>query len=175
MSTTKLVSGDYTIQSLNGNVRIIGNLIVAGNTSAVSSTDTSIVDNIITLNAGEVGAGVSLGYAGVEIDRGALDNVEIRWNEATAQWQYTNDGITYVNLSAASGGGLTAVVLDTAPALGGNLNIGNKTIYSSTKNLILSMGTVGSGGSGLYVGTPSTANVELATTSKSIVYGIIFS
>jgi hypothetical protein len=47
---------------------------------------------IITLNKGEIGAGVTLGQAGLEVDRGSLANVRLRWNETFDTWQITSDG-----------------------------------------------------------------------------------
>ena len=35
----------------------------------------------------------------LEIERGALTNVNIRWNEADDVWEYTNDGATYVSFA----------------------------------------------------------------------------
>ena len=178
MSSTKRIHGDYTIESINGNVNIIGNLVVAGNTSSVSSTDTNVIDNIITLNAGETGAGVTKNISGIEVDRGSLDKVSIVWNETDGAWQYSNDGFIFNNIGSGgggAGGGLGQVSDDTSPELGGNLNVLNRSIFSSTKNVSLSLGTVGTGGSGLYVTNSQTTQAELTTTTKSIVYGIIFS
>lgn len=178
MSTTKRIHGDYTIESINGNVNIIGNLIVAGNTSSVSSTDTNVIDNIITLNAGETGAGVTKNISGIEVDRGSLDKVSIVWNETDGYWQYTNDGVVFNNIGSGGGGGvggMSQLSDDTSPELGGNLNVLNRAIYSSTKGISLSLGTVGTGGSGLYVTNSQNTLTELTTTTKSIVYGIIFS
>lgn len=179
MSSTKRIHGDYTIESINGNVNIVGNLIVAGNTSSVSSTDTSVIDNIITLNAGETGAGVTKITSGIEVDRGSLDKVSIVWNETEGAWQYSNDGFVFNNIGSGGGGGggggMSQLSDDTSPELGGNLNVLNRSIFSSTKNISLSLGTVGTGGSGLYVTNSQVTLKELTTTTKSIVYGIIFS
>jgi hypothetical protein len=35
-----------------------------------------------------------------EVERGSSTNVNLKWNETTEQWQYTNDGTTWVNLSS---------------------------------------------------------------------------
>lgn len=264
MSTTKRILGDYTIESLNGNVNIIGNLVVSGTTASVSSTDTQVIDNIITLNAGETGAGVTKNTAGIEVDRGTELNVSILWNETDQTWTYTNNGTNffpfgsgggggggsssaniasisqtnpvtittsqphgfsdfaavtiadtgvsqldgnsyYVNVltgssfelysddtlttpvdgtafdlyvsggTATMGSGISYVSQDKHPSLGGNLNITNKTIYSSVNNVVLYTGTPGSGATGLFVNNDLNSGKELATASKSIIYGIIFS
>jgi len=72
-----------------------GNLLVGGNTTMVYKTDMAVSDNIIVLNSGETGSGVTLGYAGIEVDRGLLANTALRWDELTDRWQISIDGITY--------------------------------------------------------------------------------
>ena len=53
-----------------GTVRVTGNLLVEGDTLTVSAENLDVADNIIRLNVGETGDGVTLEYAGIEIDRG---------------------------------------------------------------------------------------------------------
>lgn len=153
MASVKKLSGNLIIQTpfktgVNSNITldtdtvyITGNLWVRGNTSEIASNTLSITDNIITLNDGETGNGVtSLGStSGVVIDRGTAPggNVQLRWNETTKTWQVSGvvagspgDGSQYVNLSASSTG-LTTVFDDKAPVLGGNLNVNNFTIYAN--------------------------------------------
>ena len=76
-------NGDYTIKTGEGSnvkfdtgagigeVRITGNLVVEGDTLTVQAENLNVNDNIIELNYGETGAGVSLRYAGIQIDRGS--------------------------------------------------------------------------------------------------------
>lgn len=75
-------NGDYTIKTGEGSnvifdtgagigeVKITGNLVVEGDTLTVQAENLNVNDNIIELNYGETGAGVSLRYAGIQIDRG---------------------------------------------------------------------------------------------------------
>ena len=153
MASVKKLSGNLIIQTpfktgVNSNITldtdtvyITGNLWVRGNTSEIASNTLSITDNIITLNDGETGNGVtSLGTtSGIVINRGTAPggNVQLRWNETTKTWQVSGvvagspgDGSQYVNLSASSTG-LTTVFDDKAPVLGGNLNVNNFTIYAN--------------------------------------------
>ena len=44
----------------SGTVTITGDLLVNGNTTQVSSANLNLKDNIITLNSGETGAGITL-------------------------------------------------------------------------------------------------------------------
>jgi hypothetical protein len=154
MASVKKLSGNLIIQTpfktgVNSNITldtdtvyITGNLWVRGNTSEIASNTLSITDNIITLNDGETGNGVtSLGStSGVVIDRGTAPggNVQLRWNETTKTWQLSGvvagspgDGTQYVNISASSTG-LTTVFDDKAPVLGGNLNVNGFTIYANS-------------------------------------------
>lgn len=89
-------------------VFVQGNLVVGGNTTTVSKTDLAITDNIITVNSGETGAGVSLNTAGIEIDRGSLPNVSIIWDETTTSWKLTNDGTTYESIQTGSTTAITS-------------------------------------------------------------------
>jgi hypothetical protein len=75
-------TGGYTTD--RGKVVITGDLEVKGITTTVESTVTTIADNIITLNEGQTGAGISaaLGYqAGIGIDRGSLSEARLLFDE----------------------------------------------------------------------------------------------
>ncbi len=70
--------------SPRGTVVITGDLEVKGTQTTVESTNTTIADNILTLNDGESGAGIraSFGYkAGIEIDRGSLPTARLVFDE----------------------------------------------------------------------------------------------
>jgi hypothetical protein len=183
-------------------VFIDGNLTVGGNTTTVTKVEMEVSDNTITLNKGGGGAGgVVLGVAGIEVDRkdgtgSGLANVSIRWNETFDKWQITNDGTTYGNITTSSGAAAVAIIDDSAPQLGGNLDVLARTIFSSNtaqviidSNLaIKNTNTVpsaiagynviytqapNSGGSGLFVTNTTNTNRELASTRKAIVYSMV--
>jgi hypothetical protein len=65
----------------NGELIVNGDLTVNGNTTIIESSELVIADNTITVNAGEAGSGVTLGTAGMIIDRGSLPNAQILFNE----------------------------------------------------------------------------------------------
>lgn len=123
-------------------VTIWGNLSVKGTTTTISSTDTTIADNIITLNNGETGQGVSLNVAGLQVDRGQLAAVGLYWNETLQNWQISNSTGLFSNIATFPSGSLsfiTKVEEDLDPHLGGNLNTNGFSITSlHTDNLILS-------------------------------------
>ena len=55
--------------NLNGTARV-QDLIVLGTTTTTNSANLTVSDNMIEVNSGETGTGVSAGVAGVKIDRG---------------------------------------------------------------------------------------------------------
>ena len=100
--TLNVNSGDYKVkvprgQSITfdtgadvGNVQITGNITIAGTQTVVNSQELDIVDNIITLNKGETGSGVTENTSGIEIDRGTALNAQMVFDEQTS----FNDPIT---------------------------------------------------------------------------------
>jgi hypothetical protein len=55
-----------------GNLTIGGDLTVSGTTTTVHSQELTVADKVITVNAGEAGAGITGSqYAGIEVDRGS--------------------------------------------------------------------------------------------------------
>lgn len=211
MALVKRLGASYTVQTINNTdtitlsttsvsgVIISGNLTILGNTTAVETTNTTLRDNIIVLNDGEVGAGVTAGNAGVLVNRGTLSNVSILWNEPVKRWQLTNDGTSFSNISITTGSGgtsLSAVADDTAPTLGGNLNTLHYQIWSSSNNVNIKSNiqltnqsvvptTVGTGNTIVYASTPSggacgiyvvnsvVSNEELVTKRRAFGFSLI--
>jgi|TARA_X000000950_G_scaffold240145_1_gene293021 hypothetical protein len=94
-------TGNYTVRVSNGNTitldtgvngttTLTGNLTVSGTTTTVNSTNTDIKDNIIFLNKGETGGGITLNQAGIRIDRGTFADVQILYDETVTH----NDPVT---------------------------------------------------------------------------------
>lgn len=209
MSTTKRIHGDYTIKTINsgdrviiesiGGVTINGNLVVTGSTTQVSSTNTTVNDNVITLNKGEIGAGVTRTFSGIEVDRGTEATVSLRWNENYKRWQLTNNGSTFGNIAFFGASPfITSLEEDLSPSLGGNLDVAGYTIFNSvanlnvivdagiqminrgtdlvaeTGNVVMYANTVSGGGSGVFVSNDQGNAQELVTKRKAIVYSLIF-
>jgi hypothetical protein len=72
-----------------GNVLVTGNLTVNGTTTTINSSTLTVDDNIIVINEGEGGAGITLVQAGIEIDRGSLPNAELFFNESISHFSPT--------------------------------------------------------------------------------------
>lgn len=79
MAETKRVSDQYKISAPA--IILDGNLTVTGSTTSVEAVNSTVTDNIIVLNSGEVGAGVTSGSSGIQIDRGSSDDATILYNE----------------------------------------------------------------------------------------------
>jgi len=185
MSVTKRISSDYLItnkDTAGANVTVSthtlfvqGNMVVGGNTSVVTKTDTEITDNTITLNKGEPGAGVTLVYSGIEVDRGSLNDVGIRFNEDYDQWELTVDGTTWANITSGSSTAIANVAGDPTPQLGGNLNITTKTLFDTVANVEIRANAAAMGGSGVYTNKIGVVNnrKELITKNRALVYSII--
>jgi len=183
MSTFKRISGDYTIQSVNvsdrifinsGNVYIEGNLWVTGNTQTITSTNSSITNAKITLNAGAAVANPAGGI--LEVDRGSTGaNVQLVWNETVQNWQVTRDGSTYSNIATANSSGIANVYADSSPAISANLDLRGHAVWDSTTNATaLTLSTPAGAGSGVFATPTGGAAAELVTQSKALAYSIIF-
>jgi len=81
---TSQFTGDATIsgnQTVGGNLTITGNLTVNGTNTVVNSTTVTTKDNILLVNYGETGSGVTSGKAGIQVDRGDLADYQIVFDE----------------------------------------------------------------------------------------------
>jgi hypothetical protein len=68
--------------TVTGNLVVVGNLLVSGTQFITTTQTVEISDNIIYVNAGEVGVGVTKGSAGIQIDRGTLTDYLIVFDES---------------------------------------------------------------------------------------------
>ena len=98
MSQVFKINGDYKIKTdaggvitldtgqSTGSVVVTGDLVVQGDRTDVEVGQLKVEDNIISLNTGETGAGVTLNYSGIEIERGSVDNASFVFDESTDTW-----------------------------------------------------------------------------------------
>jgi hypothetical protein len=137
MLTSKRFDGDYSLVSTNKTplnddpgfatiimdtnlVDVKGNLIVRGTAVFIDEENVTISDNIVTLNKGEVGAGVTAGSSGLEIDRGSLTNAFILFDEVNDTWIVDKGDTIQVEIVTAAIGTtfLINIVEDSTPQLG---------------------------------------------------------
>jgi len=135
-------SGDYKIQAgfgtnqqaniylgtkNNGTVYVDGNLLVSGTSTSITTQNTNIKDNIITLNAGESGSHVSLTVAGIEIDRGTNSDGKAQFLfDESIQWQHPNGTTRYgLFVFKTETGNINGIRTNSIDTNGGNLNLIN--------------------------------------------------
>lgn len=94
------------------NLTVAGNLTVSGTTTTVNSEVISLADNIIDLNSNFT-TGSPSENAGIKVKRGDSADVQIRWNETSDQWEYTNDGATYNAIGSGGSADLTGYATET--------------------------------------------------------------
>lgn len=92
-TVTVTVDGSTALTVTSGGVVVAGNFTVQGTTTTVESATVAVADNILTLNSDVTGAPSQ--NAGIEVERGDEANVQVRWNEGTDKWTFTNDGAVY--------------------------------------------------------------------------------
>jgi hypothetical protein len=204
MPIYKNVSSNYIIKTpldtgsnitlSTDNVYVVVNLYIQGNTTTVSSNNLTITDNVIVLNQGQPGAGITKGNAGIIIDRGSQPYAQLQFNQAGGNvWQITSDAsVGFANILTT--GTAFALVDDPNPVLDGNLNVNGYTIYANT-NVILqgnielkyantlpslsANATVvyaqapGAGTAGLYVVNDQTTNEELITKRRAFGFSLL--
>lgn len=80
-----------TETTIKQNLTVDGNMLVKGNTVTVDVQELKIEDPIITINNGETGSGVTVGFAGIEVNRGTLTNSQLVWSESNKYWTVLGD------------------------------------------------------------------------------------
>jgi len=135
----KVSNGDYRLQvqtggniildtqATNGKVLVIGNLDVQGALTYVESTNTQITDNILQLNYGQTGNGISAGNnytSGIEVERGNYSAAQFIFNEQLTHYDATSSSNVSGTWSARTANGtLNAIQLRTIVTDGvGNLS-----------------------------------------------------
>ena len=192
------VYGDYKIQTIGGSstdrraitidsgdwgsVNIIGNLNVSGNASAISTTsitttNTDITDNIIFLNVGEEGDGITARdgqrQAGIEIVRGDRKNAQILFDENIAWDDRTRatskNGLFVLKTNDDHISGIRLNYVDTA---GGNLYLISNSGGPNTTGVISVTGTNNYEEQVLYYNNDHTITIPLASRNDDIIPNI---
>ncbi len=92
-TVTVTVDGSTALTVDSSGVTVSGNFTVSGTQTVVNSNTINLADNILTLNSDATGAPTQ--NAGLEVKRGDEANVQLRWNEGSDKWTFTNDGAVY--------------------------------------------------------------------------------
>lgn len=81
----------YTDLILN-NITIKGNVTQEGSSFITKAETVEVSDNILLLNRGEVGSGVTKGISGIQVDRGALTDYQFIFDESDDRFKVGVEG-----------------------------------------------------------------------------------
>lgn len=109
-----------------GDVIFTGNYTVQGTQTNINSQNLNIADNIILINSGETGAGITLTEGGIRINRGTLADAILVFNEGI---NYT-DPVTDTLIQGAfqfknSSNSIVGIQTNSINTNGGDLNLIN--------------------------------------------------
>jgi hypothetical protein len=144
--------------TISNNLTVTGNFTVNGNVTTLNTETLAVEDNIIVLNSNVTGSPAL--NAGLEVERGTSDNVQLRWDETSDKWQFTNDGTTYVNIASNSDIANVATSFTVAGDSGSS-----QTITSGTDTLTIS------GGTGLSSIASATDTITLNLDNTAVTAG----
>jgi|DEB0MinimDraft_6_1074348.scaffolds.fasta_scaffold00005_31 hypothetical protein len=91
--TVDFRAGDGLTPATTGTFNFYGNLNVVGTTTTLDSQDLNITDNVIVLNNGETGNGVTLNTAGFIIDRGNFPDAKLLYDEDVTWYDSRTGGV----------------------------------------------------------------------------------
>ena len=201
MATYKNISSDWyiTVDSGQGTIYIDGNLDVAGNITYVS--DIAVNDAFIIVAANNTGTVNDMGLVATKVANTAWAG--LRFDVSANAWQISSsvygNGVPVAAYSiiltsgslAVAAGSNTQVQFNQGGVFGASANLtfdygnnkltmlgyqvfGNTATPANVANAVaLYSNVTGSGGTGLYF-TSASANDELVSKSKAIVFAIIF-
>ena len=89
VATDQTVAGNKTFA---GNVTVQGDLTISGNVVSVDVETVTLKDNLIVLNNGEVGTGVTAGEAGIVVDRGTETDYKFVFDEISDSFKVGQEG-----------------------------------------------------------------------------------
>ena len=131
-STTVKLTSNQTIAGNKtfSNTVTITDLNVTGTQTTISATNLAIKDNLIEINSGEAGAGITLVSGGITINRGSAANANILFNDSTDQFE--------LNFPIATEGNLVATatnLITTGQTLQTQITSNDGDISTLTSNL----------------------------------------
>jgi hypothetical protein len=203
MSTYKNTSGDLTLTGDNGFATLTINYAnTVFNGSLTYTGNLTTVDDFIVVGANNTGTVTDLGLlAGINVGNGRYAG--LRFDTDANAWQISSSVTGLGTPVAAYANILTAASPATAAGSNTQIQFNQSGVFGATANLTfdysankltlsghqafantatpanvanavaLYSNAVGSGGTGLYF-TSTSANDELVSKSKAIVFGIIF-
>ena len=110
----------------SGEVVFTGNYTVAGTQTNINSEELNIADNIITVNSGETGSGVTLNESGIRIDRGSKVDATMVFNETISFTDPVSDTLVQgVFQFKTTSNSIMGIQTNSINTNGGDLNLIN--------------------------------------------------
>eukprot|EP00798_Chlamydomonas_sp_ICE-L_P029723 gene29723-biopygen4343 len=129
LGATKEVVMTAPLTTVSNNLTVSGNLTVNGSNFTVNTQTVTVEDNIIVLNSGEIGPGVTKGEAGITIDRGDALDYQLLFRES--------DDKFVMGLQ----GSLAPIATETFAANAGNISTGVLGVTMGGTGVSASTGT----------------------------------
>ena len=99
-TVTVTVDGQTALTVDATGVTVAGNFTVSGTQTVVNSNTINLADNIITLNSDHTGAPTQ--NAGLLVERGDEADAQLRWDEGSDKWTFTNNGAVYYPMATGT-------------------------------------------------------------------------
>lgn len=109
------ITDDGTDVTVSTNLIVGGDLTVQGSLTSLETTNTAITDNVIVLNSGETGAGISSITSGIEIERGTEGNKTFVYHETNGRWELSGK-LQVSDVPVVTSGIGSIYIQDTTPA-----------------------------------------------------------
>lgn len=114
--------------AVSGNLTVSGNLVMNGPVFEVNATTVVTKDNIIVVNKGEIGSGVTAGKAGIQVDRGDFSDYQLVFDETTDKFVVGQVGGTFETLATRE--------YVTSVALGSTVDLSGKADINHTHSIL---------------------------------------
>ena len=137
------VDGSTALTVDSSGVTVAGNFTVSGTQTVVNSNTINLADNIITLNSDATGAPSQ--NAGLEVKRGDEASAQLRWNEGSDTWTFTNDGAVYYPMATGTdtlAEGSTNLYHTTARARGAISSSSSTGVSYNSSTGTISLGSI---------------------------------
>ena len=155
-------------ETINGNLTINGNITITGSQASVNAADLTVKDDIVIINAGETGIGVTSGFSGIQFARGQVSSYQLGFRESDDSLQFGPVGSTiaiadkpWVTSTIAAAATTTAVSVtgNAQPAI---------TSVGTLTSLAVTGAVTGASFTGSGAGLTSIPNAALTNNSVTI-------
>ena len=153
---------------INDNAEVSGNLTVNGTITSINSETISFADNIIDLNSNFT-TGSPTENAGLRVIRGDSANAQLRWNETSDVWEFTNDGSVYSAMVSLASPTFTGTpTLPTGTIATTQTAFNNTTAVATTAYVDAAGALKANLASPTFTGVPAAPTAAVATNTTQV-------